>query len=113
MGRTHVDELSLHGYPSVLKLFTERPVTDLHLQVAIIPGDGIGPEIMAVGKAVMEQACKSEDVTFTYTDAPVGGQAIDLTGVPLPEESLKICQAADACLMSAIGGCESPPLSIL
>lgn len=73
-------------------------------KIAIIPGDGIGPEIMAVGKEVMEAAGKMHDLTFSYTEAPVGGQAIDLTGHPLPEESLKICQAADSCLMSAIGG---------
>jgi hypothetical protein len=73
-------------------------------KIAIIPGDGIGPEIMAVGKAVMEEAGKMHGLTFKYTDAPIGGQAIDLTGHPMPEESLKICQAADSCLMSAIGG---------
>jgi len=73
-------------------------------KIAIIPGDGIGPEIMDVGKAVLEEAGKSEGLVFEYEEAPVGGQAIDLTGVPLPAESLKICQGADACLMSAIGG---------
>eukprot|EP00959_Pyramimonas_sp_CCMP1952_P471126 9497899-Pyramimonas_sp.AAC.1 len=59
---------------------------------------------MLVGKAVLEAAGKKHGLTFKYTEAPVGGHAIDLTGVPLPEESLKICQAADSCLMSAIGG---------
>ena len=78
-------------------------------QIAIIPGDGIGPEIMKVGKAVLDKAGALEGLTFEYTDAPIGGQAIDLTGVPLPDSSVAICKASDACLMSSIGGCGSTP----
>lgn len=77
-------------------------------QLAIIPGDGIGPEIMAVGKDVLEECGKLEGLSFSYTEAPIGGQAIDLTGSPLPEESLTICRASDACLMSSIGGYMRP-----
>ena len=73
-------------------------------KIAIIRGDGIGPEIMTQALAVLDAIAKKFGHTFTYVDAPMGGNAIDAFGVPLPESSLKTCLEADSALLSAIGG---------
>jgi 3-isopropylmalate dehydrogenase len=72
--------------------------------ITILPGDGIGPEIMKVATAALEVAGKKADVEFAFTEALVGGSAIDATGTPLPDETLEICKASDAVLLAAIGG---------
>ena len=72
--------------------------------ITILPGDGIGPEIMKVAQAALTQAGKKRDVEFAYTEALVGGSAIDAHGTPLPKETLDICKASDAVLLAAIGG---------
>jgi len=72
--------------------------------VTILPGDGIGPEIMKVAQSALEVAGAKADVAFTFTEALVGGSAIDAHGTPLPEETLEICKASDAVLLAAIGG---------
>ena len=54
--------------------------------ITILPGDGIGPEIMKVATAALEVAGKKADVEFAFTEALVGGSAIDATGTPLPDE---------------------------
>lgn len=74
-------------------------------KVAVLPGDGIGPEISKVAVALLRQAGEREDVNFQFTEAPIGGAAIDATGSPLPEETLQICRQSDAVLLAAIGGC--------
>ncbi len=71
----------------------------------MLPGDGIGPEISKVAVSLLKQAGEREGVTFEFTEAPVGGAAIDATGSPLPEETLQICRDSDAVLLAAIGGC--------
>ncbi len=73
--------------------------------VAVLPGDGIGPEIMKSALGVLTAAGKAEGETFTFNEALIGGSAIDATGVPLPDETLATCRAADAVLLAAIGGC--------
>lgn len=72
--------------------------------ITILPGDGIGPEIMKVAQAALTQAGKTRDVEFSYTEALVGGSAIDAHGTPLPKETLDICKSSDAVLLAAIGG---------
>ena len=72
--------------------------------ITILPGDGIGPEIMKVATAALEVAGKKADVEFAFTEALVGGSAIDATGTPLPDETLETCKASDAVLLAAIGG---------
>jgi len=62
-------------------------------KIAIIRGDGIGPEIMTQAIAVLDAVAAKFGHTFTYEDAPMGGNAIDAFGVPLPESSLKTCLA--------------------
>ena len=72
--------------------------------VTLLPGDGIGPEIMKVAKEVLMEVGSQHDIAFDFTEALVGGAAIDATGVPLPPETLATCQASDAVLLAAIGG---------
>ena len=74
-------------------------------KVAVLPGDGIGPEICSVAVDLLRAAGQIEGVDFQFTDALVGGAAIDATGSPLPSETLHICKASDAVLLAAIGGC--------
>ena len=72
--------------------------------IAVIRGDGIGPEIVAQAMAVLDTVAEKFGHTFTYTEAPMGGSAIDAYGVPLPESSLQTCLAADSVLLGAVGG---------
>lgn len=73
-------------------------------KITLLPGDGIGPEIMAVAVAVLEVVGQKKQLTFKFTEAPVGGAAIDQTGEPLPASTLSTCQESDAVLLAAIGG---------
>ncbi len=73
-------------------------------QITLLPGDGIGPEIMDVAVAVLKCVGQKLNLSFAFTEAPIGGAAIDLTGEPLPDDTLKICQNSDAVLLAAIGG---------
>ena len=73
-------------------------------KITLLPGDGIGPEIMAVSVEVLQEISKQFDLEFNFTEALIGGAAIDATGEPLPAETLKICRASDAVLLAAIGG---------
>jgi 3-isopropylmalate dehydrogenase len=72
--------------------------------ITLLPGDGIGPEIMAVAKTCLVEVGSQHDIAFDFTEALVGGAAIDATGIPLPPETLATCQASDAVLLAAIGG---------
>ena len=72
--------------------------------ICLLPGDGIGPEIIAEGVKVLDAVGRKYDVTFNYTEALLGGIAIDETGTALPEETLKVAKAADAVLLAAVGG---------
>lgn len=74
-------------------------------KVAVLPGDGIGPEIMAAALKVLTVAGQKEGETFEFKEALIGGAAIDATGNPLPKETLDLCKASDAVLLAAIGGC--------
>ncbi|MFT9273121.1 MAG: 3-isopropylmalate dehydrogenase [Liquorilactobacillus nagelii] len=73
-------------------------------KIAVLRGDYIGPEIMKAGLAVLAAATKESDFSYQIIDYPFGGAAIDQTGTPLPETTIQGCQAADAILLSAIGG---------
>lgn len=75
-----------------------------HFRITLLPGDGIGPEIMAVTVSVLKQVGQQLDLTFDFQEAPIGGVAIDATGNPLPDETLEICKSSDAVLLAAIGG---------
>jgi len=73
-------------------------------RITLLPGDGIGPEIMAVAVDVLKAVGHQMDLAFEFQEALIGGAAIDATGSPLPEETLKICKGSDAVLLAAIGG---------
>lgn len=75
-----------------------------HYRITLLPGDGIGPEIMAVAVAVLKEVGQQLDLQFAFQEAPIGGAAIDATGDPLPAETLEICRNSDAVLLAAIGG---------
>jgi 3-isopropylmalate dehydrogenase len=73
-------------------------------RITLLPGDGIGPEIMAVAVNVLNVVGEQLDIRFEFTEALVGGAAIDETGEPLPPKTLEICRDSDAVLLAAIGG---------
>ena len=72
-------------------------------KIAVLPGDGIGPEIMEQGVAVMKAVCKKFGHDFSYTYAICGADAIDKVGDPFPEETFKTCMDADAVLFASVG----------
>jgi 3-isopropylmalate dehydrogenase len=72
--------------------------------IAVLPGDGIGPEVMAQGLRCLRAVGKAYGHEFALTELPFGGAAIELCGNPLPESTLQACLAADAVLLGAIGG---------
>lgn len=73
-------------------------------KICLLPGDGIGPEIIAEGCKVLDAIGKKYDVQFDYTEALIGGCAIDEYDNALPEETLEIAKASDAVLLAAVGG---------
>ncbi|WOL17798.1 3-isopropylmalate dehydrogenase 2, chloroplastic-like [Canna indica] len=72
--------------------------------ITLLPGDGIGPEVISVAKDVLSLAGSLEGIDFRFQEMPVGGAALDAIGVPLPEETLEAAKKSDAVLMGAIGG---------
>lgn len=75
----------------------------MKLKIAVLPGDGIGPEISAQGVAVMQAVCDKFGHEVSFQQAICGADAIDKVGDPFPEETFKICMEADAVLFSAVG----------
>lgn len=75
----------------------------MELKIAVLAGDGVGPEISAEGVKVMKAVCSKFGHQVTFTEALCGAAAIDAVGNPFPEETLKACQDADAVLFSAVG----------
>ena len=75
----------------------------MKLKIAVLPGDGIGPEIMEQGVAVMEAVAKRFGHEFEYEKALCGACAIDAVGNPYPEETHEVCMRSDAVLFAAVG----------
>ena len=73
-------------------------------RIAVIPGDGIGPEVIDETLRVLGHAVKDSGLTLKYTHYLAGGCAIDIKGCPLPEETLKGALESDAVLLGAVGG---------
>ncbi|MEA5576719.1 3-isopropylmalate dehydrogenase [Anabaena sp. UHCC 0451] len=73
-------------------------------RITLLPGDGIGPEIMAVAVNVLKVVGNRFDISFDFQTALIGGAAIDATGEPLPAATLDTCRHSDAVLLAAIGG---------
>ncbi|KAL5219602.1 hypothetical protein ABZP36_020286 [Zizania latifolia] len=72
--------------------------------ITLLPGDGIGPEVVAVAEDVLSLAGALEGVEFRFQEKLMGGAALDAYGVPLPDETLTAAKASDAVLLGAIGG---------
>ena len=76
----------------------------MKLNIVCIPGDGIGPEIVAQARAVLDRTAELYGHEMTYKEVLLGGASIDVHGVPLTEEAIADAKAADAVLMGSIGG---------
>ena len=76
----------------------------MEYKIALIPGDGIGPEIVAEAKKVLDRVCEKYSHKFSYTEVLLGGASIDAHGVPLTDEAIAQAKASDAVLMGSIGG---------
>jgi len=74
------------------------------MKICVMPGDGIGREIIAQALRVLDKVTEKYGTKFETEEALIGGCAIDATGSPLPEATVKLCQAADAVLLGAVGG---------
>ena len=75
----------------------------MKLKIAVLPGDGIGPEISKVGVEVMRAVCDKFGHEVSFKEAICGADAIDKVGDPFPEETFRTCMEADAVLFSAVG----------
>ena len=76
----------------------------MEFKIAVLKGDGIGPEIVESAVAVLEKTAEKFGHTFHFTEYLIGGAAIDATGVPLPQETVDGCLASDSVLLGAVGG---------
>ena len=76
----------------------------MSFRVAVLPGDGIGPEVVAQGVAVLRKAAAMAEVGIELQWGIAGGCAIDATGDPLPDVTLQLCGESDAILFGAVGG---------
>jgi 3-isopropylmalate dehydrogenase len=75
----------------------------MHASIAVLPGDGIGPEVIREAIACLGQVARTHGHEFAFTSLPVGGYALDAYGVPLPPATLEACLASDAVLLGAVG----------
>ena len=73
-------------------------------KIAVLPGDGIGPDIIAEAIKVLKKVEQLYGTSYQFTEYPVGGCAIDETGEPLPATTLAACLESDAVLLGAVGG---------
>lgn len=76
----------------------------MNAEIVLLPGDGIGPEVVAEARKVLEAVAARSGHGFSFTTKPMGGNAIDDYGDPLPASTLEACRAADAVILGAVGG---------
>jgi 3-isopropylmalate dehydrogenase len=79
-------------------------MTQKTYRIAVLSGDGIGPEVMAATLPILRKAGEKFGFGFEFTEAPVGGIAIDLKGQALPEDTVEICRRSEAILFGSVGG---------
>src|SRR5579872_881196 len=79
-------------------------MTELRKTIAVLPGDGIGPEVTRAATQILSDCASAFNHKFTFRELPFGGDAIDRTGSPLPADTLAGCRSSDAILLGAIGG---------
>ena len=75
----------------------------MKLTITTLPGDGIGPEVTAEAVRVLKAVAEAGEHTFTFTEARIGGTAIERDGTPLPESTISTCLASDAVFLGAVG----------
>ena len=78
----------------------------MNKQIAVLPGDGIGPEVIAEAQKALQAIEKIRGHTFTYVPVLGGAAAIDATGNPMPDETIDVCKKSDAVLFGAFGSPE-------
>jgi 3-isopropylmalate dehydrogenase len=76
----------------------------MQARIAVLPGDGIGPEVAAEAVKVLKEIAHIYEHEFTFEEALIGGAAMDVSGNPLPDETLQLCRESDAILLAAVGG---------
>lgn len=76
----------------------------MRARIAVLPGDGIGPEVAAEAVKVLKKVADVYGHEFVFEEALIGGAAIDADGNPLPDETLQLCRESDAVLLAAVGG---------
>lgn len=76
----------------------------MEAKIVLLPGDGIGPEVMTEAHRVLVRLAEKFGHRFHFQSCPMGGNAIDSHGNPLPDETLNACRASDAILLAAVGG---------
>lgn len=76
----------------------------MHALITVLPGDGVGPEVVAEGRKMLHAVAAKFSHRFDLREAVIGGAAIDVAGDPLPAESLKLCKEGHAVLLGAVGG---------
>lgn len=76
----------------------------MHYTIAVVPGDGIGPEVTRQAVAAMKTAGEKYGISFTFNTVLAGGAAIDKYGECLPQNTIDVCKASDAVLLGAVGG---------
>jgi len=79
-------------------------VSGVTARFVLLPGDGIGPEVVAEARRVLEAVAGDGGHRFAFEERPIGGVAIDTYGDPLPESTLAACRQADAVILGAVGG---------
>src|ERR1035441_2790620 len=87
-------------------------MTSQNRKIVLLPGDGIGPEIMRVAVRVLKDCASEFGHHFEFAEFLFGGGAVDATRMPLSPETLAACRAADAILLGAVGGSRWDPLPI-
>ena len=89
---------------ALLRLARGRAMSSAPMTVAVLPGDGIGPEVMDVAVKVLEHAGGLFGQSFNFKHAPVGGAAFDATGEHFPESTRQACVDSEAILFGSVGG---------
>lgn len=93
-----VFELATGAFQSLVSPMSET------YKIALLAGDGIGPEVMVEAVKVLDRVAERDEISFEIEEKLVGGAAIDATGSPLPDETVAACEAADAILFGSVGG---------
>jgi 3-isopropylmalate dehydrogenase len=79
-------------------------MNNMQAHIALLPGDGIGPEVVAAAVSILNAVAAQKGHSFTYSEHAIGGCSIDRYGTALTEETLQACQSAGAVLLGAVGG---------